>query len=91
MALNITATMVVWMSFRGMDWGLIGEMFWAMVAEAILIIDAYLLGILRNDPLGSSTALYLWQHGLMMPVMLVPMFLRLENYTAGMQHQARAA
>jgi hypothetical protein len=33
----------------------------------------------------------LWQHGLMMPVMLIPMFLRLDHYTGGMRHQARAA
>jgi hypothetical protein len=78
----MTAPMVAWMRFRGMDWGLIGEMSWAMVAEAILIIGAYWLGILRNDPVGSSTTLYLWQHGLMMPVMLVPMFLRLDHYNA---------
>ena len=90
-AFNMTAPMVAWMRFRGMDWGLIGEMSWAMVAEAILIIGAYWLGILRNDPVGSSTTLYLWQHGLMMPVMLVPMFLRLDHYTGGMRHHAHAA
>ncbi len=90
-AFNMTAPMVAWMRFRGMDWGLIGEMSWAMVAEAILIIGAYWLGILRNEPVGSSTTLYLWQHGLMMPVMLVPMFLRLDHYAGGMRHQARAA
>src|SRR6266540_3316103 len=47
-AFNMTAPTEVWMRFRGMDWRLIWEMAWAMVAEAVLILGAYWLGILRN-------------------------------------------
>jgi hypothetical protein len=85
-AFNMTAPMVAWMRFRGMDWRLIGEMAWAMLAEAALILGAYWLGLLRNEVAGGTSTLWLWQHGLMMPAMLVPMFLRLEHYTGGMHH-----
>ena len=79
--------MVAWMRFRGMAWNLIAEMSWAMVAEAVLILAMYWLGILRNEAIGSTSTLWLWQHGLMMPVMLIPMFLRLDHYTGAMHHQ----
>jgi hypothetical protein len=87
LAFNMTAPMVAWMRFRGMAWNLIAEMSWAMIAEAVLIVLVYWLGLLRNEAVGPTSTLWLWQHGLMMPVMLVPMFLRLDHYTGGMHHQ----
>ena len=86
-AFNMTAPMLAWMRFRGMAWNLIADMSWAMVAEAVLILAIYWLGILRNEAIGSTSTLWLWQHGLMMPVMLIPMFLRLDHYTGAMHHQ----
>jgi hypothetical protein len=83
-AVNMTAPMVALMRFRGMDWGLVWEMSGAMVAEAALILGAYWLGVLQNVAVGNTTTLWLWQHGLMMPVMLVPMLLRLDHYTSAM-------
>lgn len=88
LAFNMTAPMVAWMRLRGMAWNLIAEMSWAMVAEAALIVVAFWLGILRNEAVGGTTTLWLWQHALMMPVMLIPMFLRLDHYTGTMHHQA---
>jgi hypothetical protein len=89
-AFNMTAPMAAWMRFRGMAWDLIAEMSAAMVAEAILILGAYGLGILPNATVNGQTALWSWQHGLMMPVMLVPMLLRLDHYTGSMRHHAHA-
>lgn len=88
-AFGMTAPMVAWMRFRRMDWGSITEMSAAMVVEAILVIAAYWLGLLTNVPVGPTTSLWLWMHGLMMPAMLVPMLLRLDRYTSG--HGAHAA
>ena len=87
-AFNMTAPMVAWMRLRGMAWGLITEMSWAMIAEAVLIVAAYWFGILHNEAVGSTSTLWFWQHGLMLPVMLIPMFLRLDHYTGTMHHQA---
>jgi hypothetical protein len=54
---------------------------------APLILAAYWMGILRNEAVGATSSLWFWQHGPMMPIMLVPMFLRLDHYTGGMHHQ----
>ena len=48
----------------------------AMFAEAAVLVGAYWVGIIQNVPVGSTTTLWVWQHGLMMPVMLVPILLR---------------
>jgi hypothetical protein len=40
-AFNMTAPMVAWMRFRGMEWRPIAEMSAAMVAEAVLLVVAY--------------------------------------------------
>ena len=87
LAFNMTAPMVAWMRFRGMAWNLIAEMSWAMIGEAVLIVVAYWFGILRNEAVGGISTLWIWQHSLMMPVMLIPMFLRLDHYTGAMHHQ----
>ncbi|SRR6266498_2387733 len=92
LAFNMTAPMVVWMRFRGMAWVPIAEMSSAMVVEAFVILVLYWVGALANVAVGSVSTLWLWQHGLMMPAMLVPMLLRLDLYTSGharhLQHAA---
>jgi hypothetical protein len=91
LAFNMTAPMVAWMRFRGMAWVPIAEMAGAMGVEAVAIVVLYWVGVLAIEPVGGLSTLWLWQHGLMMPAMLVPMLLRLEFYTEGMHHQAHAA
>jgi hypothetical protein len=73
---SMTAPMVVWMRYRGMPRRAIAEMGAAMPLLAVALLA---LGWLSVLPMGE---LPLWEHGLMMPAMLVPMFLRLDLYTA---------
>lgn len=91
LAFNMTAPMVAWMRFRGMAWRTIAEMSSAMVIEAFAILVLYWIGVLANVAVGSVSTLWVWQHGLMMPVMLVPMLIRLDYYTGGMHHEAHTA
>ena len=79
---SMTAPMVVWMRFRGMDSRLISEMSAAMVIEAVLLLAAGLIGLV---PMGQ---LALLAHALMMPFMLVPMLLRADQYTGRSGHMA---
>ena len=88
LAFNMTAPMAAWMRFRGMAWTPIAEMSAAMVVEVFLILVLYWVGVLANAAAGSVSTLWLWQHGLMMPAMLVAMLFRLDFYTTGMHHQA---
>jgi hypothetical protein len=91
LAFNMTAPMVAWMRVRGMAWTPIAEMSGAMVVEAVVILALYWVGALANVAAGDVSTLWLWQHGLMLPVMLVPMLLRLDFYGGGMHHQPHAA
>ena len=77
---SMTAPMVVWMRFRGMDWRLINEMSAAMVIEAVLLLAAGLIGLVAMSQLA------LLEHALMMPFMLVPMLLRADQYTGRSGH-----
>jgi hypothetical protein len=80
--------MVAWMRFRGMAWRPVNEMSAAMIVEAALLIIAGRLGLLER---GSLAVL---EHGLMMPVMLVPMLFRLNVYAGHAGHnraEARSA
>jgi hypothetical protein len=84
-AFSMTLPMAAWMRFRKMEWRPIAEMSAAMFIEAVLLIGVAQFGILQRSNLVT------WEHNLMMPVMLVPMFLRLDLYTrhhGSHQHQA---
>jgi hypothetical protein len=85
---TMTAPMVAWMAFRGMPRRPIAEMAAVMpVLGAALLILGWLSLLAMGD-------LALWEHGLMMPAMLVPMLFRLDLYTTRhSQHEgaARAA
>ena len=72
---TMTAPMVAWMLFRGMRGRPTAEMAAAMPILAIILLIFGWLGVL------AMSDLVLLEHGSMMPVMLIPMFLRLDLYT----------
>jgi hypothetical protein len=82
---TMTAPMTAWMVYRGMPRRAIAEMSAAMPTLAIVLL---VLGGLGMLPMGD---LALLEHGLMMPVMLIPMLLRLDLYTGHAGHTERAA
>ena len=79
---TMTAPMVAWMLFRGMPRRETAEMAAVMPVLAIALLT---LGGLTVVPKGD---LALLEHGLMMPVMLIPMFFRLDLYTGRARHTA---
>src|SRR6266516_3648672 len=72
---NMTAPMTAWMLFRHMPRRPIAEMTAAMPMLAVALLVFGWLALLPKGDLA------LWEHGLMMPVMLIPMFFRLDIYT----------
>jgi len=72
---NMTAPMAAFMLYRGMPRRATAEMSAAM---AIWATSLLLLGWLTILP---KENLALMEHGLMMPIMLIPMLLRLDLYT----------
>jgi hypothetical protein len=80
---TMTAPMTAWMLFRSMPTRATAEMSAAMPVLAIVLLA---LGWLAIAPVGD---LALLEHGLMMPVMLLPMFLRLDLYTGRAGHAGR--
>jgi hypothetical protein len=77
---TMTAPMTAWMLFRRMPKRATAEMTAAM---PILALGLLVLGWLALLPRGD---LALLEHGLMMPVMLVPMLFRLDVYTGRAGH-----
>jgi hypothetical protein len=80
---TMTAPMTAWMLYRGMPRRAIWEMSATMPILAFILLTLGWIGIV---PMGD---LALLEHGLMMPVMLVPMLLRPGLY-AGHMHHAHA-
>src|SRR5919199_1086095 len=78
--LTMTAPMVAWMVYRGMPRRPIAEMAAVMpvLAAALLVLGS--LSVLAKGELA------LWEHGLMMPAMVVPMLFRLDLYTSRHSH-----
>ena len=72
--------MTAWMLLRGMPRRPVAEMSATMPILAVLLLGLGWLGIL---PMGN---LALLEHGLMMPVMLLPMVARLDLYTGRASH-----
>jgi hypothetical protein len=83
--LTMTAPMIAWMAYRGMPRRSIAEMTAVMpvLGGALLVF-----GWLSLLPMGD---LALWEHGLMMPAMLVPMPFRLDLYTTSHSHHRSGA
>ena len=77
---TMTAPMTAWMRYRGMPRRPVAEMSAAMPILAVVLLGLGWSGVL---PLGD---LALLEHGLMMPVMLVPMLLRLDRYAGRASH-----
>jgi hypothetical protein len=80
---TMTAPMTAWMLHRGMPRRAVWEMSATMPVLALLLL---MLGWQGAVPVGDVALL---EHGLMMPVMLVPMVLRPGLY-AGRMHYANA-
>jgi hypothetical protein len=80
---TMTAPMAAWMLFRGMPTRATAEMSAAMPVLALVLLA---VGWLAIVPMGD---LALLEHGLMMPVMLIPMFFRLDLYTGRAGHTGR--
>jgi hypothetical protein len=82
--LSMTAPMTAWMVFRKMPRRPTIEMSAAMPVLALALVVLGWLAVLPRQELA------LLEHGLMMPVMLVPMLFRLNAYTGtGKPHAAR--
>jgi len=81
---SMTAPMTAWMLYRGMPRRAVWEMTASMPVLAVLLL---MLGWLALAPMGN---LALLEHGLMMPVMLVPMLLH-PGFYAGHVHATREA
>lgn len=77
---TMTAPMTAWMLLRGMPRRATIEMSATMPVLAVVLL---VFGWLGFVPMGD---LALLEHGLMMPAMLVPMFLRLDLYTGRSGH-----
>jgi hypothetical protein len=82
---TMTAPMAAWMLFRGMPRRPTAEMSAAMPVVAVVLLA---LGWLAIVPQGD---LALMEHGLMMPVMLIPMIVRLDLYTGRVGHMKHTA
>jgi hypothetical protein len=82
---TMTAPMVAWMAYRGMPRRPIAEMAAVMPVLGAALL---LLGSLSLLPMGD---LALWEHGLMMPAMLVPMLFRVDLYTTSHSHHRSGA
>jgi hypothetical protein len=80
---TMTAPMTAWMLFRGMPRRPTAEMSAAMPVLATALLALGWLAILPKGDLA------LLEHGLMMPVMLAPMFFRLDLYTGRAGHTGR--
>ena len=85
LAINLSVAMVAWMRFRHHEWRPTLEMAGTSMATGIVLIA---LGSLGTIPVSD---VFEWMTRLACPVMLVPMLLRLNLYTGGMDHHAHAA
>jgi hypothetical protein len=77
---SMTAPMAAWMLYRGMPRRATAEMSATMPALAVVLLVFGWLGLVPMEDLA------LLEHGLMMPVMLIPMLFRLDLYAGHMTH-----
>ncbi len=85
LAIILTVPMVAWMRFRHHQWRPTLEMGSATMGLGIVLIAMGALGLV---PAGS---MFEWVASLACPVMLIPMLMRLNLYTGGMNHHAHTA
>lgn len=86
MAVWMTVPMVAWMRHRGHDWRPCVEMAAAMVVPAVGALALHWTGAVDD-----GHALLMLEHTVMFPAMLVPMLLRLDEYTGHRQQAAAPA
>jgi len=84
-AVILSLVMTAWMRFRGMEWRPTLEMSSTSIVLGILLVGLGWLGILSNSDQIE------WLKTLACPVMLIPMFLRLDLYTGRAGHSMHAA
>ena len=77
---TMTAPMAAWMLYRHMPRRPVAEMSAAMPVLAMALLAFGWIGLV---PMADLAVL---EHGLMMPVMLIPMFFRLDLYTGHVTH-----
>ena len=78
----MTAPMTAWMLYRGMPRRAVWEMSVVMPIVALVLLVLGAVGLVAFDQLA------LLEHGLMMPLMLVPMLARPGLYSGHMDHAA---
>jgi hypothetical protein len=77
---TMTAPMAAWMLYRGMPRRATAEMSATMPVLAVVLLAFGWLGLFPTQDLA------LLEHGLMMPVMLIPMLFRRDLYAGQMTH-----
>ena len=85
LAINLSVAMGVWMRFRRHEWWPTLEMAGTSMALGIILIALGSLGLVPVSDV------FEWMTRLACPVMLIPMLMRLNLYTGGMDHHAHAA
>ncbi|GAA2724757.1 hypothetical protein [Actinocorallia aurantiaca] len=74
MAFDMTAGMTLWMRYRGHGWPATAEMAASMIVPALVLLPFLWLSVLSGD------AVMLLEHVLMLPLMLLVMLRRREEY-----------
>ena len=85
LAIILTVPMVAWMRFRHHEWRPSLEMGSATMGLGIALIALGAIGLVP------ASGMFEWVASLACPVMLIPMVLRLNLYTGGMDHHAHTA
>ncbi|MEU8202370.1 hypothetical protein [Streptosporangium sp. NPDC049046] len=74
MAVDMSAGMIVWMRYRGHGWAATLEMAGVMIVSALALFPLLWMGVISGD------ALLLLEHVLMLPLMLLVMLRRRDEY-----------
>jgi len=82
MGVTMTIPMVAWMRYRGHGWQPVAEMSVAMMVPTFGVVT--LLGTGIADDFGM---LFMLEHVVMLPAMLLVMLLRLDEYTGAVDHR----
>ena len=85
MGVTMTVPMVAWMRYRGHGWGASNEM-----AASMLIPTAGVIALLGTGLVDGIGTLFMIEHVVMLPAMLVAMLLRREEYSHGAHRAATA-
>jgi hypothetical protein len=83
MAVSMTAPMVAWMRYRGHGWPASAEMSAAMMVPTFGLIALLGIGLVED-----IETLFLVEHVVMLPAMLVVMLMRRDEYTGAPRHTA---